>query len=420
MTEVTASERAVIGGLCIDLRCLPEVEGILTPEDFSNPTFAKVYAEACNDPTFDNVSAINMLAADFGEAEAGQFIIECMELCPSVAQVPYHARQVQKAARARRLREAVYAALDEAADADELADRLAGAAQAALSEINGGDGVPLVRALADFMTDLEHGESERIDTGFHRLDAIIKGLRPGQLILLGARPSVGKSAFSAAVALNVASESKKVLLFSLEMTEREISQRYVARSSGLPVSTFLDGVHDELTMRRIGEACGELSRSSLVIYDTPSMTAGKLRARVRQHPDAKLVIVDYLGLMQISRKDGNRNLELGELSRSLKVLAGETGIPIIALSQLNRGTDAAERPGLRSLRDSGELEQHADKVLLMWRPEPGMVAVDVAKNRNGETGVVLFSFDGARMTFRESAREYTEPSRHGKRGFLEA
>lgn len=406
MRAVNETEEAVIGALLLEPALAERFGVILAPEDFAGAVCAEIYRAALASP-LETVEAVGIASRYTSDAPA--FIRGCMDLAPSRWNAENLARSVHDAARLRRLRAEAHEAIAETGDGAELADRLITAGRDYLAADVGREKT-MTTALIDVMQELDRGQADRLDTGFTRLDTLLKGLYPGQLVLIGARPGVGKSAFALNLAMHAA-RAVKVILFSMEMTAREIAQRGIVSRSPLPLDAFLDGKIDGENVGRIAEAAGELSKLPIVIDDRPYLTAEQLRARVRLHPDARLVIVDYLGLMQTARRDGNRNLELGELARKLKTLANSAAVPVIALSQLNRGTDDDERPGLRSLRDSGELEQHADKVLLLWRTEKGLIGADVAKNRQGRTGVVQFEFDGAHMLFRESPVAYDYPEK---------
>ena len=406
MKDATRSEYAVIGALCLDPGIIAELGAALSAADFTLKPCAEVYDAVLRGEVIDAPSAANLLAPTMGSGQAAEFIRSCMDEAPSVHNAGYHAEAVHSAAQDRHLRRALSEELSR--EGDELAERVIGIARESISDsIRSSKTLP--EALADMCRNLRQDNSARLDMGFPALDALLKGLYPGKLVILGARPAVGKSAFALALALHTAQNAGKTLLFSMEMNAQEIARRCVTTRGTITMDEMMDDVSDEL-VGRIVEVAGPLSKvGPIIIDDTPALSIDRLRARVRLHPDAKLVIVDYLGLMQTKRRDGNRNLELGELCRELKIFAAEAGVPIVALSQLNRGVSDSERPTLRSLRDSGELEQHADKVMLMWRAPNGLIAVDVAKNRAGRTGVVHFLFDGDHMSFREAAVRYVEP-----------
>lgn len=413
-----SDEYAVIGALCMEPGLIDQFAAYLRQEHFTSEDCAAVYQEAVDRRrAFDATCAANVLANVKGAEAANKWVIECMDIAPVKYAVEDHARAIYDEARRRALQSDVHDALITEGDRAALAERLAGIAQQYLAEDNV-KADTMTTALIDVIRGVEHGQDKRLDTGFYRLDRLLKGLYPGQLIIIGARPGVGKSAFALNLALNVARVGK-VVFFSMEMTATEIAQRAIVNRSSVPLDAFLDGEINKDNMPGVTAAAGELSKQkTIVIDDRPALTIEQLRACVRRHPDARLVIVDYLGLMQTSRRDGNRNLELGELARSLKNFAVEADVPIVALSQLNRGTSDTDRPGLRSFRDSGELEQHASKALLMWRKEDGMIAVDVAKNRQGRTGIVQYEFDGAHMRFTESPIAYFASTPKTRRGFM--
>ena len=333
-----------------------------------------------------------------------------MEICPTAANAPLHAKLLHQKSVAARFRQALQTAIAEE-EGTALAATVGGLAQAFLAKAEGKRFSPLSEACATVYRRLDAPTPEgRIDTGFSKLDRLLKGLWPGQLCIIGARPGVGKSAFALHLAATAAQSGKRVLLFSLEMTADEIAERLIARNSTTTLDTLIDGTKDVQRVREIGGVCKSLSALPLTICDQPDISIAQVRAKARMLPDLSMIIVDYLGLMQTQRRD-NRNLELGELSRSLKNLASELKIPIVALSQLNRGTDETEQPSLRSLRDSGEIEQDAAKVILLWNIDrtTGTVGVSVAKNRRGATGIVQMHFDGSHMRFYELESEYIPP-----------
>lgn len=419
MKDTIQSEYAVIGGICLEPSQVDKLATFLYPEDFTNQSCADVYAEAVqNRKTFDATVAANLLTPRLGEKEAAKFITGCMDSSPTLVNLENHARAIHESARLRRLRDAASMALMESADGQTLADALAGIAQKYLQE-DSGEATTMMRALIDLLNTAQQKDERKLNTGFHRLDGILKGLRPGQLIVIGARPGVGKSAFLLNLALNVARVGK-VVMFSMEMTAEEIAQRSIVTRSPLTLDVFLDDGITEKNIQHVTEPAGEISKLyPIVLDDRPALTIEQLRARVRLHPDTRLVIVDYLQLMQTSGRREGRNWELGELTRSLKNFAVEAGIPIIVAAQLNRESEDNERPSIRSIRDSGEIEAHASKVLLMWKTgKDNLVAVDVAKNRQGRTGIIQFEFVGEHMTFAESSLKYEGPPKKKKRGFM--
>lgn len=413
MTEPANLELSIAGAICIDPRSLTAIrETGLSADDFSNTACSCLYDSAVEaadrGKTFD---AVTLSEALVGVVDApDRFIAECMEICPTAANAPLHAKLLHQKAVAARFRQALQTAIAEE-EGTALASTVAGLSQAFLTKAEGKRFSPLSEACATVYRRLDAPTPEgRIDTGFSKLDRFLKGLWPGQLCIIGARPGVGKSAFALHLAATAAQSGKRVLFFSLEMTADEIAERLIARNSTATLDTLIDGTKDVQRVREIGDVCKSLSSLPLTICDQPDISIAQVRAKARMLPDLSMIIVDYLGLMQTQRRD-NRNLELGELSRSLKNLASELKIPIVALSQLNRGTDETEQPSLRSLRDSGELEQDAGKIILLWNIDrtTDTVGVSVAKNRRGATGIVQMHFDGSHMRFYELESEYIPP-----------
>lgn len=269
-----------------------------------------------------------------------------------------------------------------------------------------------------------------VNTGFRMLDSYILGLRPGQMMVVGARPGVGKTSFALNLALNAAADGTTVALFSLEMSKTEIAQRLLASEA---TSVNLGQIR---SARIPGEAWGDiidatqrLSALDILIDDTPGTTVTEIRTKARRMlhgKDRGLVIVDYLQLLsppQTHRRSDSRATEVSEMSRGLKIMAKELGAPVVALSQLNRDVESrsggrgegrrSKRPQLSDLRESGSIEQDADIVLLLDRsttdeeaerpdrPDKGVTDVIVAKNRSGATGVVALGFRADRTKFME-------------------
>ena len=249
-------------------------------------------------------------------------------------------------------------------------------------------------------------------------------MRGTNLIVIAARPGVGKSAFALEIARSVALKGHKVLIYSYEMSDSELAERLVARDGGVTMDA-LDGLNpdaDNEMWRKVSRACSHLTPLPISINDDPRTTIAQIRAEVLSTPGVELVIVDFLTLMRTDRRYDNRNLEVGALSRELKMLAQELRIPVIALSQLNRGKDETERPTLRDLRDSGEIEQNANKVIFLWRSDPDnptIICVTVAKNRRGHTGDVVFQFDGNYMSFTETSIRPERPQQRRRRAYEE-
>lgn len=258
-----------------------------------------------------------------------------------------------------------------------------------------------------------------LPTGFKDLDTILAGMQPGDLIVLGARPAVGKSALALDIARHVALvEHRPVLFFSLEMSAVQLANRMFASQAGIDLRAVRTGQLNERQWEQLSRALGGFD-GPLLVDCNRDLTIAEIRAKARrvrsQHKDLGLVIIDYLQLMRSeTTKMENRQLEVSQISRGCKILAGELDVPVIALSQVSRAVEARadKRPTLADLRESGALEADADVVLLMYRddqhnpasPDKGVAEIIVAKQRNGETGTVRLAFREAISSFANLAR----------------
>lgn len=411
--DIYQSEYSVVGTLCYEPRCMERIVGKVTETDFDIPACAEVFSAAheayiCGKP-FDAIMAADCLTKLMTAEEASRFVKECMEVSPSSESAERHAKLIHRDAGMRNLKESVLENIN-AEDPREAAAQIIDTCQTYLANENPARLKTLQDALGQ-MYDNQSRTSLRLDTGFPRLDSILKGVWGGNLVIIGARPGVGKSAFAMDIARTVAYQGNKVLIYSLEMLADEWAERLVARESEFDLDTLIDNKVEN--WERLSDTCSKLSNLPIFINDDPSTTVGKMRAEARSIRGLKLIIVDFVTLMHSDKRYDNRNLEIGAISRALKNLASELQIPIIALAQLNRGTDDTEMPTLRSLRDSGELEQNANKVLLLWNvdKDANEVGVSVSKNRRGKTGVVKMAFDGNHMKYTELSEAYDRPKR---------
>lgn len=418
---------SLCGAICIDPdTVIPAVADVVTVEDFSDMRCAALFEAATEAASrgkaVDPVTVVDYIS---GAVEnPGEFVRECMALAPTLANVEIHARRVHEKGRERHLRtELDKLTMLSGQEGDELAASIAGMCQGFLKTGHSKRTVLLGEALAKVYRSLDEPQTSRIDTGYPRLDSILKGMHGGNLVLVGARPGVGKSAFSGDLAVKVASEGKPVLLFSMEMLADEVAERVLARNTSVPLNVLIDRNPSPDQYRVLSRTIGQMEKLPLHICDDPHVTSGKIRAVSRSIPGLALIIVDFISLMQSDKKYDSRNLELGAISRDLKTLAAELRIPIVALAQLNRGADDTEKPTQRSIRDSGELEQNANKILFLWnvRPDQNIVGVSVAKNRRGGLGEVHFHFDGNHMRYKELPENVKEEKQEKKRpkGFYE-
>jgi replicative DNA helicase len=257
------------------------------------------------------------------------------------------------------------------------------------------------------------GVGTGIPTGFHQLDEITNGLHPGQMITVAGRPGSGKSTLALDFARSAAVKNgKPTVIFSLEMGKLEIMMRLFSAEAGVALQNMRSGHMSDQDWARLARRASELSEAPLFIDDSPNLTMMEIRAkarRLRQRHDVQLVIIDYLQLMTSGKRVESRQQEVSEFSRAMKLLAKELDVPVVALSQLNRGPEQRtdKKPMLADLRESGSIEQDSDMVLLVHRPdlyEPeteraGEADLIIAKHRNGPTGTIAVAFQGRYSRF---------------------
>ena len=300
-------------------------------------------------------------------------------------------------------------------------------AQAEIYGVTGGveseDYVPLVEAIDTAVDEIERargrdGEMAGVPTGFAELDELTNGLHGGQLIIVAARPGLGKSTLALDFARSATIKHDQAsIFFSLEMGRSEIAMRLLAAEASIPMHILRKGNMEQRDWDKLANVRGQIADAPLYIDDSPNMTLVEIRAKCRrlsQRVGLKMVVIDYLQLMTSGKKVESRQQEVSEFSRALKLLAKELNVPVIALSQLNRGPEqrADKKPALADLRESGSLEQDADIVILLHRedayerdhPRAGEADLIVAKHRNGRTDTIPVSFAGMYSRFTDMPR----------------
>ena len=456
-----SAEMCIIGAILIDENALANVIQTLKPEHFYfdelKATYQTILELSSEGKSIDFVSVLKKLVAEgfYDEKQAKQMLFECADLVPSISQVESYAKTVVDSFKARKLQEiGARLAFDGifAENVNEVADEVMSELYEVVSEQHkkslktvGDIGTKVFDGYNNDGQDLEN----RSYTGFSRLDEILKGMSAGNLIILAARPKLGKTAFALLIAENVAKSGKTVALYSLEMESSEIYERLLSKRAQVPMNTLIDRRFRDKRrpqkvcaeeINKIAEAIDEIYSLPIKINDNPGCTVNDIRLESRcvaaqanlrtkscqernfdsrdGEPPLGLIVIDYLQLMRSSKKFESRNLEVGAICRELKCLASELGVPILCLSQLNRTSDESTRPSPSELRDSGSIEQDANKVILMWCIEKNLnergfvesktIGVDVALNRRGTTGVTLFNFNGNYMQFAELDHKYEE------------
>lgn len=420
------AEAAVIGAMLKTTDAALAVSEVLASGDFADRRHAVVYAaivaRASIGRPHDFISVADGLRAKGTLEDAGGLVylgqLAADGLCSAASATAYAAIVRDKAMlrivaqtcedtarKAREERSGGSAVLDEAESTlFDLRQRGIRAQQRARSYAQ------LVPLVEEQIEAARRGDDTALSTGLTDLDRRIGGLHAGDLIIVAGRPGMGKSALAANIAEHVASCGRTALLFSMEMGAQQVAMRSMSAATKIPVSVLRDGRLDEDQYRAMVRERAAVSALPMVVDDTPALSPSELLARARrEHAKRPLgvVVVDYLQLMQA--KAENRTNEVGIISRSLKALAKDLRVPVIALSQLSRGVEGRtnKRPMLSDLRESGSIEQDADIVLLLYRDDyydehsvdAGIAEIIIAKQRNGETGSVDATFDGAHCRF---------------------
>ncbi len=419
-------ETTVLGGILLAGDALYEVSDRLTPDSFFDARHRLIYAAmielSASSTPVDMLSVKDRLHKTGKLEQAGglEFLSRLTDTLPSVANIKTHAAILREKNLVRRTIAAgqrmVGEGFQDPADVEAFLDK----AQADVLAIGQDAGTKGHEALSMVLTRTIQDLSDRaenpdghigVPTRFHDLDAMTHGLHPSDLVILAARPAMGKTALALNILANAAQAGKTVAMFSLEMSNPQLAGRLLSVASGVNMQRFRRGDLSQDEWMRISEALNRLNRYPVYLDDTPRMTPSQIRAKCRQiKAQAKaldLVVVDYIQLMSLPASEGrfgNRENEIAHISRSLKMLAKELDVPVLALSQLNRELEKREdkRPRMSDLRESGAIEQDADIILFLHRPivyEPKSLErlndaeVIVAKHRNGPTGNVPLTFN---------------------------
>ena len=420
------AEQSVLGAILLAGHdALDRIEGVITEADFYRHEHRLIFQAArtlaSGGRPIDVITLAEALAGAGSLERIGGFLYlgNLAQNVPSAANIASYAKTVKQ----RALQRCLLALADEikascyapGADVAEIISQT-DAAMVQLIDVGSDEPATLYDAMADAIADIDDratgNRPSGLQTGVAEFDAITGGLEPGQLVIVAARPSVGKTAFALNVADHVTRHGQTVAFFTLEMTRRELTQRLIALRAGVSVSEMRSGKLAESQWNRITSCQGKADGQRLFLIDRAAIGVAYVRAaarKIKRKHGLGLIVVDYLGLM---RGEGqNRTQEIGSLSRGLKALAKELHVPIIALAQLNRGTEARQdkRPMLSDLRDSGEVEQDADIVAMLHREElhnpapewKGLAELITRKNRNGALGDVVLQYRGEFMLFEQ-------------------
>jgi replicative DNA helicase len=430
------AEQSVIGGMLLSKDAIADCVEVLKSNDFYRPAHELIYDAILDlygrgEPA-DAITVSDELTkrGDLSRVGGQAYLHQLIASVPTAANAGYYGQIVAERAVLRRLVDAGTRIVQMGygqggGDVEDIVN----AAQAEIYQVadkRGGEDYHILGDVLEATVDeIEHasgssGEMVGVPTGFTDFDALTNGLHPGQMIVVAARPAVGKSTWALDIARSAAIKHKHAtVVFSLEMSRTEITMRLLSAEAGIQLQHMRKGTMRDEDWTRLARTMGEVSDAPLFIDDSPNMSLMEIRAkcrRLKQRHNLKLVIIDYLQLMSSGKRVESRQQEVSEFSRALKLLAKELEVPVIALSQLNRGPEQRtdKKPQMSDLRESGSIEQDADMVILLHReslyeresPREGEADLIVAKHRNGPTDTITVAFQGHYSRFTNMATNF--------------
>ena len=412
------AEQSVLGGMLLSKDAISDVVEILRERDFYRPAHELIYDAIVDlygrgepaDPV--TVSAELTKRGDLVRAGGAPYLHTLISSVPTAANAGYYAKIIRERAIMRRLVEAgtkiVQLGYTDEGEVDDAVDQAQAEVFAVTERRESEDYIQLAQLLPSALDEIEKISSgvagEGVKTGFKDLDALTNGFHPGNMIVLAARPAVGKSTLGLDIARYASIHKRETsVIFSLEMSRSEITMRMLSAEARVPLNNIRSGQLGEEEWARMARRMGEISDAPLFIDDSPNLSLMEIRAksrRLKQRHNLKLIVIDYLQLMTSGKRVENRQQEVSEFSRQLKLLAKELNVPVVAISQLNRSPEqrSDKKPMLSDLRESGSIEQDADVVILLHREDlydsqnrSGEADLIVAKHRNGPTRTITVS-----------------------------
>ncbi|MCL2108365.1 MAG: replicative DNA helicase [Oscillospiraceae bacterium] len=426
------AEQAVLGSILLDSKLIAEVTDKLSPQSFHvglhNEIFSVMMQMFITSQPIDVITVVeNTVRKEIfdTQADAKTYLVRLMESAISPSSIDSYAKIIAEKYMVRQLMYASNEIFDLASAGTEEPQNLLDFAETKIYNIRDEKDiaglVPIkptvlekIKELSEIARDPVAYEGRYTSTSYEKLDKIIFGLSPSDLILVAGRPGIGKTTFAVNMAVGVAKKyrSKKIAVFSFEMSREQLVERLLASEARVTTDQMRKGTIDHHGWKSIGEAAEFLSSLEIYIDDTPNVSIGEMKAKLRRMNGLEVVVVDYLQLMSTGRRDGNRVNEISEITRNLKILAKELGVAVILASQLSRAVESRQekRPVLSDLRDSGSIEQDADIVLMLYRDNyynketefPNRCECIVAKNRRGETGMFELNFEGEYYSFKSA------------------
>ena len=417
------AEQSLLGSVLIDPASLNEVADLLTAEDFYLSEHKQIYLAMhelfLTNSEIDEVTLIDMLVTKgiYDKSGGEDYIRTLAEVVPDALNVKDYARIVKEKSVLRKLIEACGEISEAAYSEQKSVTSIIDHAENLIFNIAQGRDTKNFRHVKEVLGDVFHHLHELntnkevtqgTRTGFSGLDRVLAGMGKSDLVLVGARPGMGKTSFALNVATNVAKQTKKaVCIFSLEMSAEQLITRVLASEALVDSYALRTGELKPEQWEHLAVASGELAGCDILIDDTAGMTVTAMKAKLRRVQNLGLVVIDYLGLMQSDGYKDNRVQQVSEISRSLKIMAKELMVPVICCAQLSRGPEGRQgnKPMLSDLRDSGAIEQDADTVIFLYRSEyyktdeaanqdMSIAEIIIAKNRHGSTGSVNMGWNG--------------------------
>ena len=424
------AEQSVLGAVLVEPGCLAELVERLRSESFYRPQHRALFSEMVRMFTAgEPVDFITVLEAAKeaeifpSEQEAKVYLSHLMEIVPSVRNLAAYVDIILDKQLLRSLLEISGEIMSEARESGAEGRVLLDAAEQHIYDLRQGRSatglVPIsdtILTAYDRINKLAGPDREKflgIKTGYSAVDRKIGGLNKSDLILIAARPGMGKTSFALNLAVNVALKKRRVAIFSLEMSSEQITSRILSCEALVESNRLRSGSLEEADWVKLVQTAQVLSGAQIFIDDTAGITVSEMKAKLRRLHDVDLVIIDYLQLMSSGKRTDNRVQEVSEMTRNLKLMARELDVPVVVLSQLSRATESrtGHRPMLSDLRESGSIEQDADIVMFLYResyyqlqegapaPEQDTVECIVSKNRHGETGTAVLLWDGRHTKF---------------------
>ena len=440
MPHSTEAEQAVLGSMFIDEGCIPEVVTALKPEDFylrqNREIYETIYRMVELSASIDLVTVLDQMRQNgtFKENTTDRYVMQLMEITPTAANVKEYISIVKDKALQRRLAEAAGEVTAMVHNGEGTGAQMLESAEQKIYAIRQGRATRglehismAIQGVYDRLGELAASGSEipGLSTGLSDLDRRMTGMNPSDLIILAARPGMGKTSMALNMALHAGKTSgKAVVIFSLEMSKEQLAMRLISSECFVDSKKLLTGQGLDMDdWKRIGAAANALSRTNILLDDNPSLTVADMNAACRRVDNLGLVVVDYLQLMSSAGgkqyAGENRQQAVSDISRAMKIMAKELRVPVLCLSQLSRSNEKEGKvrlPRLSDLRESGAIEQDADIVMFIHREDyydentenKNIANCLIAKNRHGETGTVDLQWLPEFTTFRTIERRYEE------------